>query len=129
MTAPGILSTVLLWHRRILGGFWALCGLVCLADLRRDYWWEHGWPALLPFLIGTLFVFGGVRFLLGQRWSGRMMIGMMLIAGLFSLDMVLFGGWASNHLLLRLALVGLGLSVYTALVVIASAIRSSRATA
>ena len=84
---------------------------------------------LLALIVGLLFVFGGIRFALGLRWAGRIMLAMMVVAGLLSLDMVLLGGWASNHQLLRLALIGVGVSAYTILVVVASAIRSSSRTA
>jgi len=120
-------SGILLWHRRLFGGFWALCGVACLVDLRRGYWWEHSWQVLLPLLIGLLFAFGGIRFILGQRWAGRIMLAMMFVAGLFFLDMMLLAGSASHRQLLRLTLLGLALSAYTVLVVVASAIRRSRA--
>jgi hypothetical protein len=124
MTNKSVLSSLLLWNRRILGGLWALCGLACLIDLRQGYWWEQPWQAFLLCLVGLLFVFGGIRFVLAHRWAGRAMVGLMFVAGLFFLDMVLLGGWASNRQLLWVSVAGLGLSGYTMLITVLSAIRS-----
>ena len=120
------LSAFLLWQRRIFGFFWALCGLACLVDLRRGYWWQAGWEVLLPILAGSLFVFGGAQFMLGRRWAWRVMLAMMIVAGLFFLDMMILAGSVHNHQLMRLTLLGLGLSAYTGFVVLPSAIYSSR---
>jgi hypothetical protein len=128
MNAVRHVPVVSLWHHRVLGAFWALLGLGCIADLHRGYWWEEGlqW---LPALVGAAYLATGIGFILVRTWARRAMIVLMFVAGLFFADMILMAGWVSNRALMPWALAGFGVTAYTAAFILISAVVASDSSA
>jgi|GEM_PF-5279257 len=113
MNAAQLFKTSERWHFRVLGIFWALCGLFCLGDLVwRSYWWEQK-TAWVPVLVGVPFIVGGFGFARRQIWARGCVIPLMLVAGLICLDGLLCGGFTGNRTLVWLSVAGLALAVYT----------------
>jgi hypothetical protein len=121
-------SLLSLWHHRVLGGFWALLGLGCIADLHRGYWWEQGLP-WIPALVGAVYVITVIGFVLVHTWARRVMAILMVVAALFFADFILMAGWVGNHKLMPWVLAGFGVAAYTAVFLIISAVFRSRVSA
>ena len=112
MNAPRHTSLVSLWHHRVLGGFWALLGLGCIADLHRGYWWEQRVP-WIPALVGLVYVASAIGFVFVRTWARRVMTILMVVAALIFADLILMAGWVGNHKLMPWVLAGFGVASYT----------------
>jgi hypothetical protein len=119
MSALRQIPLVSVWHHRVLGALWAVGGLACLADLHRSYWWEQR-EAWLPALTGLVYLITGVAFICRRAWARRVMIILMVLAGLLFADWILAGLMLGNQGLLWLALGGFACTVYTVTFVLRS---------
>src|SRR5882724_6720094 len=72
-----------IWHCRVLGGFWALCGLLAITAityvLQRDGLIAHWTDGRIWILagIGALYFGVGAGFSFGRRWAQNTMILLM----------------------------------------------------
>lgn len=101
------------WHLRVLGAFWALCGLGCLpAAVWRGCWWEQE-TLWIPLVVGTPFIVVGCGFALGRVWARWCMVPLMFGAGLVCLEGLLCGRCFDNPTLVWLSVAGLAMVGYT----------------
>lgn len=101
-----------IWHHRLLGGLWTLCGLGVIANMvLSGRWAEYQFWAASA--VATLYVITGIGFIFGHTWARRTMVALMVIAGLFFLDMLLMFGFHANQAGMLGALAALGVVVYT----------------
>ena len=103
-----------IWHYRALGAFWILCGIFCLIDLRREYWWSGGQFVWL-ILVGLLFVLAGLGCCFGTRWGRCLLWIGVAVAGLIFADMLLLALCRSNARLALWMLAGSAVNGYTVL--------------
>jgi len=113
-----------IWHHRLLGGLWALCGGVVIGGMvlsgrGADY---QFW---LVSLVALSYVIAGIGFFFGRTWARRTMAALMVIAALFFLDMLLMFGFHANWPGIWANLVGLGIVGYTLGFLVVSAARHS----
>jgi hypothetical protein len=101
-----------IWHHRVLGTLWALCGCVVVRNVVRvDSWAKSGlWIVLL---IAASYVATGAGFICGRTWARRTMVVLMVVASLWFLDMLLMSGVDGNRAGVRQMLVALGVAGYT----------------
>jgi hypothetical protein len=113
-----------IWHHRVLGGLWALCGLVTIINvligiLRHGSWAEYqSWVCLS---VAFVYVVTGIGFVFARTWARRSMGVLMVVAVLLSLDMMLMSGVGGNRQGVREMLVGAGIAAYTLLFLAISA--------
>ena len=113
-------GAVAVWHHRLFGGLWGLCGLslLCITILRVPLSEYQSWIAVL---ISLTYAIAGFGFARGRTWARRTMAVLMVPASLVFLDMLLLGGWSGNHDLIWQMLVAIGIAAYTFLFLIISA--------
>lgn len=113
-----------IWHHRLLGGLWTLCGFVVIGTMvLRGRWTEYQfWVASA---LAILYVITGIGFIFGRTWARRTMTALMVIAALFFLDMLLMFGFHGNRAGIWGAFVALGLAVYTLGFLLISAVSHS----
>ena len=102
----------LIWHHRLLGGLWALCGLVVIGHMVLSGRWAE-YPFWVASAVALSYVIAGIGFTLGRTWARRTMAALMVIAALFFLDMLLMLGFHANRAGMWGMLVALGIVVYT----------------
>lgn len=101
-----------MWHHRVLGGLWALCGLFVIGRTAvRGNWDEPQFWFVFP--VPLLLIVAGVAFVFGRTWARRTMAVLMIFAGLFFLDMLLMSGWVGNRAGVWQMLGAFGVTVYT----------------
>jgi hypothetical protein len=101
-----------IWHHRVLGGLWALCGCALIVDMVLiGRWAESGF--WLASAVALLYVFTGIGFMRGRKWARRTMAALMVVAGLFFLDMLLMFGFHADRAGMLAMLVSLGAVAYT----------------
>lgn len=120
MTTPIHSSPIYLWHHRMLGGLWALCGLVVIGNLLRHGAWSE-YQQWIAVLVATAYVVTGIGFIVGRTWARRTMGVLMVMAVLLFLDMMFMFGWGGNRAGVREMLVALGVAAYTLLFLAISA--------
>jgi hypothetical protein len=101
-----------IWHHRLLGGLWALCGFVVIGNMVLSGRWAdyQFWVALT---VALSYVITGIGFIFGRTWARRAMAALMVVAALFFLDMLLMFGFHGNRAGMCATLVALGVVVYT----------------
>jgi hypothetical protein len=101
-----------IWHHRVLGGAWALCGLFAIGNILRHASWSEyqHWIALC---VAAAYVATGIGLTLGRTWARRTMAVLMVLAALFFLDMLLMSGWVGNRAGVWEMLAALGVAGYT----------------
>ena len=115
-----------MWHCRILGGLWALCGILAVTyAFETDGWTDRRFWILT--VTGLLYFVIGVGFILGRPWARNTMI---LLAG-FTVIILMFlaagACWIGDGRLLERTLVGLCLAGYTVLFeIVAGFVRQRR---
>src|SRR5258707_14675887 len=85
-----------LWQRRILGGFWALCGIFLLVYTFRSFGWIDEWSDRRPWIaapIGALYLGSGVGFILGPLWARTMMAVITTFTGVFLMFLAAGAHW------------------------------------
>jgi hypothetical protein len=111
-------GSVSVWHHRVLGAIWALCGLVTIGNVLIAAF-EHGSLGEYQLWIGLLgalaYVVTGIGFVLARTWARRTMGVLMVVAVLWALDMVLMFGVHGNRQGVRAMLVAAGIAGYTLL--------------
>jgi hypothetical protein len=101
-----------IWHHRLLGGLWALCGFFVIGnEILSGRWADY------QFWIGAAvalsYVTAGIGFIFGRTWARRTLAALMVVAALFFLDMLLMFGFHANRAGMWAMLVALGVVVYT----------------
>ena len=120
MSAATPSSFVLVWHHRVLGVFWALCGLGLVGVLiRYNHWNEIAtWVAAF---CGAICVPTGIGFISGRIWARRVMAGLMVVAALFLFYMMMMAGTNGSRQLFQQMLATLCIVGYTMLFLAISA--------
>ncbi len=101
-----------IWHHRLLGGLWAVCGCVVIGNMVLSNRWAD-YQFWVMSAVALSYVITGIAFMFGRRWARRTMGALMVIAALFFLDMLLMFGFHGNRAGMREMLVALGVVVYT----------------
>jgi hypothetical protein len=101
-----------IWHHRLLGGLWALCGFVVIGNMVFSGRWAE-YQFWVASAVATLYVITGLGFIFGRTWARKTMIVLMVIAGLFFLDMLLMFGFHANRAGMLGAVAALGVVAYT----------------
>src|SRR6266568_404281 len=88
MSAFAHCGPVALWHRRILGGFWAFCATFLFADTLGNLgligaWSDRGRWILAPISAGYLAV--SVGFIFGHPWARNTMVLLMTFTAIISM--------------------------------------------
>ncbi|HXC99326.1 MAG TPA: hypothetical protein VN048_08285 [Verrucomicrobiae bacterium] len=86
MRSNGQSSSIELWHRRILGGIWAICALWPLAFAFRTAGWIDEWSDSRPWILAFIGVFyfgSSLGFIFGNVWARFLMFIVMLFTGIF----------------------------------------------
>jgi hypothetical protein len=109
-----------IWHHRLLGGLWALCGCVLFVGLVLKAPWDE-YQFWLASAVALLYAIAGIGFMRGRKWARRTMAALMVVAGLFFLDMLLMFGVHANRAGMLGMLVSLGAVAYTVGFVLISA--------
>ena|ERR1043166_3915200 len=100
------------WHHRLLGGLWALCGLVVIGNVVLSRRWAE-YQFWVASAVALSYVITGIGFILGRTWARRTMIALMVIASLFFLDMLLMFGFHGNRAGVWGMVVALSIVLYT----------------
>src|SRR5260370_37799571 len=109
---------IAIWHHRLLGGLWALCGVatfvsVLIAMVQHGSWVEYQlWISLF---VALAYVVTGIGFILARTWARRTMGVLMVVAVLLAFDMMVPAGMAGDRLGVRAMLVAAGMAGYTLL--------------
>jgi hypothetical protein len=114
-------SAVAIWHHRALGTFWALCGLVPAVSVMARSSWSYG-QFFASVTVAAVFIGTSIGFILGSTWARRVMFILMLISGLFFLDMLLMFGFHGNLEGLFMMLAALSMVAYTVVFLVISAL-------
>jgi len=101
-----------IWHHRVLGGLWAICGLVVISHMTTSGRWTD-YEFWLASAVALSYVIGGIGFVFGRKWARRTIAALMGVAALFSVDMLLMFGVHGNRAGMWGTLVALGAIVYT----------------
>jgi hypothetical protein len=88
---------VSVWHHRILGGLWVLCGVAFIASLIASHSWDSWENPCVGALVGAAYIFAAIGFIFGRTWARRTIGVLTVIAELFSMDMLLMFGVHSNR--------------------------------
>src|SRR5437660_303901 len=109
-----------IWHHRILGGLWALCGCAAVGNsIRSDFWAQYQFWVVL--LVAASYVVTGIGLIRGRRWARRTMAVLVVVAALLFLDMLLMSSWVGNRSGVWEMLIALGIAGYTLLFLAISA--------
>jgi hypothetical protein len=100
------------WHHRLLGGLWALCGLVVIGNAVLSGGWAE-YQFWVASAVALSYVIAGIGFILGRTWARRTMVALMVIAALVFLDMLLMFGFHADRAGVWGMLAALGIVVYT----------------
>ena len=124
MSDTRLWGPISIWHHRVLGGLWALCGAVTIGNvliriLRNGSWAE--WQLWVPVLAAFAYVVTGMGFIVARTWARCTMGVLMVVAVLLALDMVLMFGVHGNRQGVRAMLVAAGIAGYTLLFLAISA--------
>jgi hypothetical protein len=120
---------VVVWHHRVLGLLWVLCGcafgcLSVLAAFTHSSWNVVG---VLASISASVIHFGTcLGFIFGCTWARRVMGVLLMIAALFFLDMLFMFGWVGNRSGVWVMVAALGLVAYTALFLLISALHQPK---
>lgn len=112
---------VVVWHHRLLGGFWTLLGLIHIGiALFRFSWTDSRLWVLM--LVSAAYAGTGIGFISGRTWARRALGALLVVAALFFLDMLLMFGWVGNRPGVWLTTAALGIIVYSLLFLLISAV-------
>jgi hypothetical protein len=113
------------WHHRILGGLWAICGLVGSGvTVEHGDWTKYQlWISLS---VTLTYVVTAIGFILGRTWARRTMGVLMVLGMFFFLDMMMMSGVGGNKQGIREMLVAAGIAGYTLLFLAISSLWHSK---
>jgi hypothetical protein len=105
-------GTVSTWHHRLLGGLWAICGIVVIGNMILSGRWSE-YQFWIVLTIASSYIATGIGFTFGRTWARRTMAALVVLAALFFLDMLLMSGWGGNRAGVSEMLIALGIAGYT----------------
>ena len=109
-----------IWHHRLLGGLWALCGFFVIGNMVPSRRWAD-YQFWVASAVALSYVTAGIGFIFGRTWARRTMVALMLVAALLFLDMLMMFGFHGNRAGMWEMLVALGVAGYTLLFLAISA--------
>src|SRR6266850_6498161 len=100
------------WHHRLLGGLWALCGFFVIGNMVLSGRWAD-YQFWVGSAVALSYVTTAIGFIFGRTWARRTMVALMVVAALFFLDMLVMFAFHGNRVAMWAMLVALGIVVYT----------------